>query len=688
MYTDPSKMFHCFPAGQVSSGIQLWEQDTYLSNTVSVTAGTFQALTFTVYITNGQFKLTISQNGGVNPYWVINGLTIGTYLFDFGTSTSPVQSGYTKITESTVYSAGLGYGWTDTTGLDSRDRGSPNNIERDFVFGQPSHIFLVDIANGIYTATVIVGDNDYEHDNITVSIQNDNSRNNIIGPVHYQPADGTEVKNVIIGYGSSIINDSWTDLAGTLGGTNGIWNPQMNCVQAGITNYAGGQVITNNNIWIPYNTASGTSFPSSPTVGTYFIRSDQNNQIYEYLYGSTGYLWVSLGYADSTKIVTWDLPQAGVCSIKIVNNYQDVTQSIAWGLTFPNQFNWYLPLETISLGQIKWCLFIHDGAGTPPNEFPTQNAGYHTQVQRPGIMLQDSIGNVITYWFGGTYRYNQWLTFEVSVGWSITTEAQIWSTTTGKGTQLPGYMLSLDKWFYSYWSPALGNTGFNWEITKITFLSGANPVTFGTGNNYGTTFNSSHIDYVLFDALMISQIPLHAVADHSGTEFANGKPVPCQLCGRSFNPTTIKARQYPVTKTNITFQQDLNNYVETVANQRSNPVLNANGLYDANVPLSTCRLRADGRAGLINGVWMWYPGLNLSLNGSNSWRIMEITHTIERNVENTGFSHVVDLSLVPINMQIDLDQWSYNRYGDLGIIRQLHDRLSALENTYQLINPT
>ena len=108
------------------------------------------------------------------------------------------------------------------------------------------------------------------------------------------------------------------------------------------------------------------------------------------------------------------------------------------------------------------------------------------------------------------------------------------------------------------------------------------------------------------------------------------------------------------------------------------------GFWTASLPLSTVNIRADGRAGLISNAWMWWPGLTIGLNGDVVWRIIELTHNIERDVEGTGFNHVVDASLVPINMQIDLDQWTYNRYGDVGIVRQMHDRIQALENTYQL----
>ncbi len=42
--------------------------------------------------------------------------------FDFGTGSSPVASGYTKVTETTAYASG-GFGWTSTAGLEVRGSG-------------------------------------------------------------------------------------------------------------------------------------------------------------------------------------------------------------------------------------------------------------------------------------------------------------------------------------------------------------------------------------------------------------------------------------------------------------------------------------------------------------------------------------------------------------------------------------
>lgn len=97
---------------------------------------------------------------------VANGpyLTSGVPLkFDFGTTSSPVQAGYTRVAPNTLYSASTGYGW-GKSGVDSRDRGNPGtgsgeeNLERDFCLMNAGNAFYVDLPDGKYRITVIVGD--------------------------------------------------------------------------------------------------------------------------------------------------------------------------------------------------------------------------------------------------------------------------------------------------------------------------------------------------------------------------------------------------------------------------------------------------------------------------------------------------------------------------------------------------
>ena len=58
----------------------------------------------------------------------------------------------------------MGYGWSSTAGLQSRDRTAPADLTRDFVLSSTEHTFNVDLANGDYKVTVTIGDQAYLHD--------------------------------------------------------------------------------------------------------------------------------------------------------------------------------------------------------------------------------------------------------------------------------------------------------------------------------------------------------------------------------------------------------------------------------------------------------------------------------------------------------------------------------------------
>jgi hypothetical protein len=92
-----------------------------------------------------------------------------TNKFDFGTGSSALASGYTRVTESTSFSTG-GFGWTSTTGLESRDRSGPSDdVKRDFVMhSSAARTFKTALNNGDYAVTVTMGDNDFAHDNMVV----------------------------------------------------------------------------------------------------------------------------------------------------------------------------------------------------------------------------------------------------------------------------------------------------------------------------------------------------------------------------------------------------------------------------------------------------------------------------------------------------------------------------------------
>ena len=91
---------------------------------------------FRVNVSDGKLTLTLDDLGGGDPNAVINVLEVaadGGRKLDFGTGSSPVQAGYTRVAENLAYNANRGYGWLSGTRA-SRDRGGANALNRDFNF--------------------------------------------------------------------------------------------------------------------------------------------------------------------------------------------------------------------------------------------------------------------------------------------------------------------------------------------------------------------------------------------------------------------------------------------------------------------------------------------------------------------------------------------------------------------------
>jgi hypothetical protein len=87
-----------------------------------------------------------------------------TYKYDFGTATSPVETGYNRVERGKAYSGG--YGWTNTANMEDADRGAPDNIKSDLCYSTQARIFKADLPNGSYSVDVVMGDNGYAHDNM------------------------------------------------------------------------------------------------------------------------------------------------------------------------------------------------------------------------------------------------------------------------------------------------------------------------------------------------------------------------------------------------------------------------------------------------------------------------------------------------------------------------------------------
>jgi hypothetical protein len=130
---------------------------------------TTELKTFTPVLASEIPEITRTTLSNTKPPTSI--LAPNVYKYDFGTSSSPVASGYTRVTEMTTYSAGSA-GWTDTSGLESRDRSAvTDDLQRDFVMhSSAARTFKVDLPNGAYSVSLIMGDSDYARDNMVVKV--------------------------------------------------------------------------------------------------------------------------------------------------------------------------------------------------------------------------------------------------------------------------------------------------------------------------------------------------------------------------------------------------------------------------------------------------------------------------------------------------------------------------------------
>jgi len=91
--------------------------------------------------------------------------------FDFGTSSSPLSGGYTRVTERSAYTPAVGFGWSNGAIL-SADRGVGSAVTRDFNYTTDG-TFNVDLPNGRYKVDAILGDlGSYAHDQVGIYLEN------------------------------------------------------------------------------------------------------------------------------------------------------------------------------------------------------------------------------------------------------------------------------------------------------------------------------------------------------------------------------------------------------------------------------------------------------------------------------------------------------------------------------------
>lgn len=89
--------------------------------------------------------------------------------FDFGTPTSALAAGFTRVSQSTGAPGIAGFGWSSGV-LASRDRGTGSELLRDFVFS-PDAGFDLFLPAGAYDVTVMMGDAAARHDQMGLLVE-------------------------------------------------------------------------------------------------------------------------------------------------------------------------------------------------------------------------------------------------------------------------------------------------------------------------------------------------------------------------------------------------------------------------------------------------------------------------------------------------------------------------------------
>ncbi len=89
------------------------------------------------------------------------------YMLDFGSGTSPIETGFTRVPVA-VYTAAKKYGWESITGITAVDNGSTNTGQRDFHRGR-DHTFRIDLPDGDYDVTAFLVDPRWRKDVTTIT---------------------------------------------------------------------------------------------------------------------------------------------------------------------------------------------------------------------------------------------------------------------------------------------------------------------------------------------------------------------------------------------------------------------------------------------------------------------------------------------------------------------------------------
>jgi hypothetical protein len=90
-------------------------------------------------------------------------------LFDFGTTSSKVEGGFTRVSQKTTFTGTATFGWSSGT-IKTADRGTGTYLNRDINYTTDG-TFTVTAPDGTYKVSLLLGDQKSAHDDVSVAIE-------------------------------------------------------------------------------------------------------------------------------------------------------------------------------------------------------------------------------------------------------------------------------------------------------------------------------------------------------------------------------------------------------------------------------------------------------------------------------------------------------------------------------------
>lgn len=141
------------------NAVTIAAEDITMANAISILAGERKTVTAVVAVTDGELNIDFSAG---TQWWTPNAIVITPiptlFAYDLGTSTSPVEAGYTRLTTTTTGDVSI----SGTGTFRGISRNTGGNLNRDFIGSSGAGTFNQVLANGTYEVTLTFGEASYK----------------------------------------------------------------------------------------------------------------------------------------------------------------------------------------------------------------------------------------------------------------------------------------------------------------------------------------------------------------------------------------------------------------------------------------------------------------------------------------------------------------------------------------------